>query len=72
MIQVANLLIENEISHILVATDENNDTMNIEVEYGIGERDIIHEIEDAIDDNTAESTDDDDEVVEDQNDDNKR
>ena len=73
MIQVADLLIEHEISHVLVATDENNDTVTIEVEYGTGERDIIHEIEDAIDDNTAESTDEDDnDEEEEEDDDDKR
>ena len=72
MIQVADLLIEHEISHVLVATDENNDTVTIEVEYGTGERDIIHEIEDAIDDNTAESTDEDEDEEDDQDDDDKR
>jgi hypothetical protein len=60
MIHVADLLIENEISHVLVGTDEDNDTVTIEVEYGTDEREAIHAIEDAIDDNTAESTDDDD------------
>lgn len=61
MIQVADLLIENEISHVLVATDEDNDTVTIEVEYSTSDRETIHAIEDVIDDNTAESADDEDE-----------
>jgi hypothetical protein len=69
MIQVADLLIENEISHVLVATDEDNDTVTIEVEYGTNDRETIHTIEDVVDDHTAESADDEeDEEVEDDED----
>ena len=65
MVQVADLLIENEISHVFVGTDEDNDTVTIEVEYGTDDRETIHAIEDVIDDNTAESTDSGDEDEED-------
>ncbi len=50
LMEVADLLIENEITHQMVATDEDNDTITIEVEYDRDERDTIHEVEDAIDD----------------------
>lgn len=69
MIQVADLLIENEISHVLVATDEDNDTVTIEVEYSTNDRETIHAIEDVIDDNTPESADDEEDDEDDQEDD---
>lgn len=69
MIQVADLLIENEISHVLVGTDEDNATVTIEVEYSTSDRETIHAIEDVIDDNTAESADDEEEHDDDQEDD---
>ena len=50
LMEVADLLIENEITHQMVATDEDNDTITIEVEYDRDERDTIHEVENAIDD----------------------
>jgi sulfur carrier protein ThiS len=50
LMEVADLLIENEITHQMVATDEDNDTITIEVEYDRDDRDTIHEVEDAIDD----------------------
>lgn len=50
LIEVADLLIENEITHQMVATDEDNGTITIEVEYDRDERDTIHEAEDLIDD----------------------
>lgn len=68
MIEVADLLIENEISHVLVDTDEDNDTVTIEVEYGTDDRETIHSIEDVIDDHTAESTDSDDQEEEEEED----
>ena len=64
LIEVADLLIENEITHQMIATDEDNETITIEVEYDREERDTIHEIENAIDDyeedeNDSEDDDDD-------------
>ncbi len=50
LIEVADLLIENEITHQMVETDEDNGTITIEVEYDRDERDTIHEAEDLIDD----------------------
>lgn len=67
LIEVADLLIENEITHQMVATDEDNDTVTIEVEYDRDERDTIHEIENAIDDYEE----DEDESDDDDNDDRK-
>jgi len=58
LIEVADLLIENEITHQMVATDEDNDTVTIEVEYDRDERDTIHEVEDAIDDYEADEEED--------------
>jgi len=58
LIEVADLLIENEITHQMVATDEDNDTVTIEVEYDRDDRDTIHEVEDAIDDYEADDDED--------------
>jgi hypothetical protein len=48
--QVAEVIIENEIVHEIVASDIDDDTITLEVEYTKDEREIIHEIEDIISD----------------------
>ena len=65
LMEVADLLIENEITHQMVATDEDNETITIEVEYDRDERDTIHEVEDAIDDYEGDDEDADSEEEED-------
>jgi ribosomal protein S8 len=70
MIEVTDLLIENEISHSLVATDEDEDTITIELQYDKDEREIIHEIEDVIEDHMGED-DDSEEEEEEEDDDSK-
>ena len=72
LIEVADLLIENEITHQMVATDEDNDTVTIEVEYDRDERDTIHEVEDAIDDYEVDDEDDNDNDDDDSSDDNSK
>lgn len=65
LIAVAGLLVEHELPHHISGTDEENDIITIEVEYGKEEREVIHEIEDIIDDHSEddeeEDEDDDDE-----------
>ena len=48
LVKVAELLLENDISNEIIATDEEEDTLTIEVSYSKEERDIIHEAEDLI------------------------
>lgn len=60
LIAVADLLIENEIPHVIVATDEENDMLTVEVEYDKDKREVIHEIDDIIDDHLEDDDEDDD------------
>lgn len=70
LMEVADLLIEHELPHHISATDEENDMITISVEYEKDDREVIHEIEDIIDDYSDED-DDDDEEDEDEEDDRK-
>jgi len=48
ILQVVDLLLQHEIVHEIVATDEEEEQLIIQVEYEKQERDAIHEIEDLI------------------------
>jgi hypothetical protein len=48
IVEVADLLLDNEITNDIVGTDPDNDELIIEVEYEKEQRDIIHQIEDVI------------------------
>ena len=48
ILQAVDLLLEHEIVHEIVATDEEEEQLIIQVEYEKQERDAIHEIEDLI------------------------
>jgi ribosomal protein S8 len=50
LIAVADKLIEYGLAHSITATDEDNDSVTLEVEYGKDEKEVIHEIEDLITD----------------------
>ena len=60
LVEVADLLIEHEISHKITATDADNDCITLELEYEKEEREIIHEIQDLIDDYEEEGEEDED------------
>ena len=60
LIKVAELLLENDISNEIIATDEEEDTLTLEVSYSKEERDIIHEAEDLISDFEDEENEEDD------------
>jgi len=64
LMEVADLLIENELSHEIIGTDAENNCLTLEIAYEKDERDTIHEIENLIDDYEVE---DDDEEEEQQN-----
>ena len=50
LIEVSDILIENGISNEITGTDEDEDTVTLEVSFTKEERDIIHEVEDLISD----------------------
>ena len=50
LIEVSDILIENGISNEITGTDEDEDTITLEVSFTKEERDIIHEVEDLISD----------------------
>ncbi len=62
MLDVADVLVQNQINHEIIGTDSDEDTIIFEVQYEKDERDAIHEIEDLIADyvEDEESEDDDD------------
>ena len=50
LIEVSDILIENGISNEITGTDDDEDTITLEVSFTKEERDIIHEVEDLISD----------------------
>ena len=50
LIEVSGILIENGISNEITGTDEDEETVTLEVSFTKEERDIIHEVEDLISD----------------------
>ena len=48
IVEVADLLLDNEITNDIVGTDPDNDELIIEVEYDKEQREIIHQLEDII------------------------
>ena len=48
IVEVADLLLDNEITNDIVGTDPDNDELIIEVEYEKEQREIIHQVEDVI------------------------
>ena len=59
--EVADLLIENELPHEITGTDAENNCLTLEIAYEKEERDTIHEIENLIDDYEEEEEDDEEE-----------
>ncbi len=66
LMEVADLLIENELSHEIIGTDAENNCLTLEIAYEKEERDTIHKIENLIDDFEEEDEDDDDEEKDDE------
>ena len=50
LIDVADILIEEDIYHRFTATDEDEDTITFEIEYEKEQREAVHAIEDMISD----------------------
>ena len=70
MVKVASLIEENQLTaSILGPHEEKDDTIVIEVEYELEERETVHTLEDFIEDTWEELDEDDDEDDDDENDD---
>jgi len=50
IIDVADVLLENEITNEIIGTEPDEDAVILEVQYDKGQREIIHEVEDTISD----------------------
>lgn len=50
IIEVVGLLLENDISNEIIETDEDEETLTLEINYSKDEREIIHQIKDIITD----------------------
>ena len=50
IIEVADVLLENEITNEIIGTDADEDTIILEVQYEKEQREVIHEVEDIISD----------------------
>lgn len=61
IIQVAKVLLENEITNEIIGTDADEDTIILEVQYEKEQRKAIHEVENIISDFLDEEDEEDDE-----------
>jgi hypothetical protein len=52
MVEVCGLICEHELHHTITEVDEDADTISLEIEYSKQDRDVIHQIEDLIADNS--------------------
>lgn len=64
LLEVADILIEEGIMHTITSTDEEEDTITLEIQYEKEQRDAVHAIDDLIgdfeeqeDDNTTDDKD---------------
>ena len=58
--EVAELLLEGELSNRITAADKEEDTITLEVSYTKAERQAMHDIEDLINDHADEDEDEED------------
>jgi hypothetical protein len=61
MMAVANVLSEHELVATITDSDDEDQTITLEVQYEKGDRAAIHEIEDIIEEHTEDSEDDEEE-----------
>lgn len=61
MMEVANVLIENELVATITGSDDEDQTITLELQYEKNDRGAIHEIEDIIEEYTDDSDSDDEE-----------
>jgi hypothetical protein len=60
IIDVADVLLENEITNEIIGTESDEDAVILEVQYDKEQREIIHEVEDIISDFLEEAEQDED------------
>ncbi len=68
MLDVSDVLIQNQITHEIVGTDADEETITLELQYDKDDRDAIHEIEDLIADYVEDEESEEDDEEEDDND----
>jgi hypothetical protein len=61
MLEVCGLICEHDLHHVIAEVDEEADTISLEIEYSKHDREVIHQIEDLIADNSDDEDEDDDE-----------
>lgn len=61
MVEVCGLICEHELYHTIREVNEDADTISLEIEYSKQDRDVIHQIEDLIADNSDDEDGEDDE-----------
>jgi hypothetical protein len=57
MLEVCGLICEHELHHAIMEVDEDADTISLEIQYSKQDREVIHQIEDLIADNSEEEED---------------
>lgn len=60
MVEVCGLICEHELYHTITEVDEDTDTISLEIEYSKQDREVIHQIEDLIADNSDDEDEEDD------------
>ena len=59
MLEVCGLICEHELHHAIMEVDEDADTISLEIQYSKQDREVIHQIEDLIADNSEDDEGDD-------------
>jgi hypothetical protein len=60
LVEVSAILVEHDIPNQIIDTDEEEDSITIEVSFAKDQREVIHEVEDVISDYEEEDDEDDD------------
>lgn len=68
MVDVCDIIINNRLSHQIIATDEDEETITLEFSYEPNERSVLHEIEDLIADYEEEEEEEDEDDEDDEED----
>ena len=59
LVDVADLLLEHDIGHKIIATNTDENTISLEISYDREQRDVFYEITDLIEDHQQERDEDD-------------
>lgn len=66
MLQVSSLICDHQLDHHIMDVDDQEEKITLELRYSKQEREVIHQIEDIIADNSEEGDDDEDDDDEDE------